>query len=220
MPSSSLSPTVRDARADFFSANDFGDGGYNDAYAEASFGHLTYRVPNPPARAVALKLHDLHHVLTGYDTDWRGEAEISAWEVGSGFDAPPWARMIMLWGMFTGLMLAPVDTVRAFLRGRRSSNLYSRRYDEALLSRELADLEAELGVVPADADPWSGLSGRERLADVVSLGGWVAASLSYGALGLVPSLSLVAFAWMKAVRQAIHWVQCPMGCPMTAARGA
>jgi NADPH:quinone reductase-like Zn-dependent oxidoreductase len=34
--------------------------------------------------AAGVKLHDIHHVLTGYDTTWRGKAEIGAWEIASG----------------------------------------------------------------------------------------------------------------------------------------
>jgi ubiquinone biosynthesis protein Coq4 len=28
-----------------------------------------------------VRLHDLHHLVTGYPTDWKGELEISAWEI-------------------------------------------------------------------------------------------------------------------------------------------
>ena len=36
--------------------------------------------PNGAARVRAVRLHDLHHVATGYATSWVGEAEIGAWE--------------------------------------------------------------------------------------------------------------------------------------------
>ena len=31
-----------------------------------------------------LFLHDIHHLLSDYDTDFRGELEIAAWELSSG----------------------------------------------------------------------------------------------------------------------------------------
>jgi len=32
----------------------------------------------------SVTLHDLHHLVSGYDTSWRGEHEVAAWEIGSG----------------------------------------------------------------------------------------------------------------------------------------
>jgi len=187
--------TVRAARAEFFRTNGFpADGGYGDIDAEAAFGVLTYRVPNPPARAAALRLHDLHHVATDYPTDWRGEAQISAWELASGFGAQPWAWMIMLWGMFTGLMLAPVDTARAFLRGRHSRNLYGVALTPRLLDQPVHELRRELAVIPQERSPWFGRSLRKRAGDLAALLGWSSAALAYGAVGLLPSLALVAYA--------------------------
>ena len=40
--------------------------------------------PNTDSRKRAVPLHDLHHILTGYKTDWMGEAEIGAWELRAG----------------------------------------------------------------------------------------------------------------------------------------
>ena len=31
-----------------------------------------------------MRYHDLHHILTEYDTTWTGEAEVSAWELATG----------------------------------------------------------------------------------------------------------------------------------------
>ncbi len=31
----------------------------------------------------AVRVHDVHHVVTGDGTAWIGEAEIGAWEIGS-----------------------------------------------------------------------------------------------------------------------------------------
>lgn len=164
---------LSDARSRFFARWGFGaDGGYEDAWATAAFGPLEYTVPNLPARVDALRRHDLHHLVTGYDADWQGEAEISAWEIGSGLGPLPYAWLIALWGLFTGLAL-PSRSLRAFARGRRSSNLYRRRLPD--LSQDVALLKRDLGV-PSDAEV--------APEDVLGWGLWSAFALSLGLLAL------------------------------------
>ena len=99
-------PTLLAARADHYARNAFGeDGGFSKTWDEASFGPIPYAVPNPRARARALQVHDFHHVLTGYPTDWRGESMISAWELGSGGAGPyVYAWLIALFGFAVGLL--------------------------------------------------------------------------------------------------------------------
>src|SRR4029079_2157900 len=114
-----MSASVRTARTRFFASNGFPiDGGYDDAWADAQFGPVAYRVPNLPARSRALRIHDLHHLVTGYTTSWRGEAAISAWELGSGWGRHWYAWVIALFGFFTGLVAQPQATLAAFARGR------------------------------------------------------------------------------------------------------
>lgn len=73
------SDTMFDARAQYFEANGFGaDGGYNKTWDLFKLGPIPIPIPNPPARRRALQFHDLNHLLTGYQTDWRGEFEIAA----------------------------------------------------------------------------------------------------------------------------------------------
>lgn len=86
-------------------------------------GPLPIPVPNPPSRPHALKLHDLHHILTGYGTDWRGEYQISGWEVGAGLYRNPVAWMFCLLGLAAGLVVCPRLTVRAYARGRQGRTL-------------------------------------------------------------------------------------------------
>ena len=72
---------VLDARQKYFEENNFGDGGYNDKFVKAIVGPITVYLPNTQTRLKGVKLHDLHHLATGYDTSLLGEAEISAWEL-------------------------------------------------------------------------------------------------------------------------------------------
>ena len=87
-------------------------------------GPVPVPIPNPPARRRALRLHDLHHLLTGYQTNWTGEWQISAWECAGGMhrDAVAWTFCLM--GLTAGMIAAPRLTVRAFARGRRGRSLF------------------------------------------------------------------------------------------------
>jgi hypothetical protein len=167
--------TLARARDDYFRANQFGDdGGYDAAWVDFKLGPIPMPIPNTPARKRAVRFHDLHHALTDYSTDIRGEFEISGWEIGSGCADFVAAWQLNLSGMVGGLFVIPRRTWRAFLRGRQSRNLYRSTYDDALLSRRVGDVRRELGL---DAP-----LGPARASDVV----WFAAALLAGlAIGLV-----------------------------------
>jgi len=78
--------SLRAARAEYFARAGFpADGGYGDAWVKVKIaGRFMPLFPNVAPRVRAVKLHDLHHILTGYGTSWTGEAEIAAWELASG----------------------------------------------------------------------------------------------------------------------------------------
>jgi hypothetical protein len=133
---------LRDARRIYFDANNFGpDGGYASKWVDFKLGKVPFPVPNPPARVRAVRFHDLHHVLTGYDTSTIGEFEISAWEIAAGCKdfAAAWA--LNLSGMFAGMFVAPGRIFRAFVRGRRSRTFYGETF-EPLLELTVADARA------------------------------------------------------------------------------
>jgi len=137
--------TMREALARYFAVNQFGDdGGYNDAWVDFKLGPVPFPFPNTPARIRALRYHDLHHILTDYDTDTRGEFEISAWELGAGCRDFTAAWVLNLGGLAAGLFVAPARVFRAFVRGRRTSSLYGLDY-ERLLASSVADARREAG---------------------------------------------------------------------------
>ena len=76
--------TLRAARDRYFAANGLGEGGYTDRWVRLMAGPVPIWFPNTAARVRAVRLHDLHHVLTAYETTWTGEAELGAWEIASG----------------------------------------------------------------------------------------------------------------------------------------
>jgi hypothetical protein len=137
---------MRDARAIYFAANQFGDdGGYDDAWVDFKLGPIPMPFKNTKARVRAVRFHDLHHILTGFDTDIVGEFEISAWEIAAGCKGFVAAWMLNLGGLAAGLIRAPARTFRAFVRGRRDRSLYGLEF-EPLLDKTVRELrEAQLG---------------------------------------------------------------------------
>ena len=111
-----------------------------------------------------MKLHDLHHVLTGYAADWTGEAEIAAWELGAGCGGHVAAWILNAAALQYGLFIAPRAVLAAMARGRRSRSLYeARELDESMLEEPVGDARARLGI-PEDTKP--------GIADVVALAAW------------------------------------------------
>jgi len=146
------STTLRDARHRYFADNGFGpSGGYDDAWVDFKLGPVPFPFPNTAPRVRAVRLHDLHHILTGYATDLCGELEISAWELGAGCAGMLAAWQLNLGGLALGLFLVPRRTFRAFVRGRRCRTLYRETYDEALLARSVAETRRATGLDPAPA---------------------------------------------------------------------
>ena len=146
--------SVREARARYFADNAFGDdGGYNDTWVVlARVGPIPLGFPNTPGRLRAVRYHDLHHLVTGYDTDFVGEAEIGAWELGGGCGSFTAAWVLNTLVLPIGAIRAPARTQQAWARGARARTLYDRPFDEALLELPLAELREQIGAGP-DEDP-------------------------------------------------------------------
>jgi hypothetical protein len=144
-----------------------------------------------------VRFHDLHHVLTEYRTDWRGEFEIAAWEVAGGVNRYWEGWLLDLLGFACGLLVHPRRVYRAFVRGRRSRNLYSDEWDDAILSRRVGEVRRGLGLDSGAEPP----TGGDRRAFLL----WSAASLlTYAATGFVllaPPLALAGVTlWLWLAR--------------------
>jgi hypothetical protein len=138
--------SLRDARAQYFAIAGFDNGGYDDRWVRLKAGPFSFKFPNTAARVRSVKLHDLHHVLTEYDTSWTGEAEIGAWEIASGCGRHCPAWLLNLGAFAIGLVITPRKTYRAFIRGRRSANLYPSVFREELLDRYVGEMRDELSI--------------------------------------------------------------------------
>lgn len=182
---------LRDARARFFAANagTFGaDGGYDQKWVRLEFGPIPLYLPNTAGRRNAVGLHDLHHIATEYRTDLVGEAEIGAWEVGTGCRDYWHAWVLNLWAFAIGLLIAPRRTFRAFVRGLRSGTLYDSRFDESLLDQTVGALRERLRLNDVILKP----SAREIAQFIL----WSTVSVMAIILGAAPIIAVVVIALM------------------------
>ncbi|MGF1465610.1 MAG: hypothetical protein ACFCGT_05710 [Sandaracinaceae bacterium] len=151
--------TVERARDAYLAENGFTPEAYDDRWTEAVVGPLRLYVPNTRRHRWAIRLHDLHHAVTGYGTDLAGEGEVSAWELRRGLQGVgPYIASIVVAGVLAGLLVAPKRTLAAWRSsGRASGSLFqlARPYEE-LLGLPLGELRVELGV------PRGGLADRPR----------------------------------------------------------
>lgn len=139
--------SVGQARSEYFAANHFGEGGYDNDYIESKVGPFTIRRSNNQTRRKGLRIHDLHHIATGYSTTLLGEAEVSAWELGSGgaglYSAVEWYLYL---GVLTGLLINPLAVRRAYKRGKSCKNLYTLAFDDNMLNWTVGELREKLGL--------------------------------------------------------------------------
>jgi hypothetical protein len=156
MPYYAPDAVIRDARERYFAIAGFDNGGYDDKWVRLKVGPLAVKFPNTAARVRSVKLHDIHHILTEYDTSWTGEAEIGAWEIASGCGRHAVAWTLNLGAFGIGLVIAPGKTYRAFIRGRHSRNLYPTVFREELLDERVGPLRDELSIRSETprATPW------------------------------------------------------------------
>ena len=118
--------SVAEAQARFFDANGMpADGGYAARRWAIKLGWLEIPVPNFRWRRRAVPIHDLHHIVTGYECSPIGEMEIAAWECAAGGFSNPFATLFCMPLVALGAPIAPTRVFTAFLIGRRSRTLYS-----------------------------------------------------------------------------------------------
>ena len=150
---------VSEARERYFAENGFSAATYTARWATFKLGPIPLAFPNTKSRKAAIPMHDLHHIATGYATTFTGEAEISAWELGGGCGPYLAAWVLDGLGALLGLAIAPMRTIRAFRRGRRTRNLYQRGWSNALLDLTVDELREQIGVAPGVASKSESLQG-------------------------------------------------------------
>jgi hypothetical protein len=185
--------TLREARALYFEINNFPGGGYDERWVKMKAGPIPIWFPNIKARQLAVRFHDLHHVLTEYETTWKGETEIGAWEVATGI-GPFWVGWVLdLLAFAVGLVINPRGVYRAFMRGRHSENLYhDMTFNDELLARRVGAMRRALRL--------DGGEGSVTRRDVAAFVAWsfasVAAYFAAGGVLLAPFIvALVLLLW-------------------------
>jgi hypothetical protein len=163
--------SLRDARNLFFKRGNLGaDGGYSSRWVRVESKPIAFYFPNCRSRVAAARLHDLHHIVAEYDTDWAGEAEIAGWEIASGCTHYYAAWILNLGAFAAGLIIAPGSLFRAFVRGRHArTNLYHRGFSELQLrDMTVGMLRARLAVGASSV--------KVRASDAVMFAFWSAAA--------------------------------------------
>ncbi len=140
------------------------DSGVSLRWVQVRWLGVPVAFPNFDARRAILVAHDVHHLLTGYPTTWRGEAEIGGFEIASGCKAYWAAWLFNAGGLLFGLGLCPVRTWRGFVRGRHCRNIYGAAIAD-VLSQRVVDARRDLGLdQPVPAGTWR---------EAVAFAGWI-----------------------------------------------
>ena len=105
---------------------------YKDDWFRFYIGHRSFRILRLGGAIRSIAVHDAHHLLTGYGTDMRGEAELTGWELASGGCGRHWIMWIdRIIAIPTLMLFFPRASLRAIQRGRNERNLYRIDFDEA-----------------------------------------------------------------------------------------
>jgi len=138
--------TLREARNIFYQENGFPvDGGISqDRWSPIGCRDLKVYLPNFKWRRKAVPIHDLHHILTGYEFCPTGEFQMSAWEFAAGRYPNIYSTLFCIPLVGMGALLIPRRTFAAFVRGRRSKTLYFEMDYEKLLNRTIQDLRKDV----------------------------------------------------------------------------
>ena len=144
------SEIIQDALQRYFDHYHFNNGGYFDKWFKIKFfGPFVLTLPNIKARVDAVKLHDIHNLLTEYVADLRGESEIGAWEIAAGCGKYYVGWVLNSGTLVYGTVIWPGRIYKAFMAGRHCSCLYhdtAYQYNQELLSKKVGELRNEFGI--------------------------------------------------------------------------
>ncbi|MEO5564589.1 MAG: hypothetical protein ABIR18_14175 [Chitinophagaceae bacterium] len=122
------------------------DGGQSSSYVRIEFTEKFFLYfPNFDTRRKAVFKHDVHHIATGYTSTFKGETEISAWELASGCKRYWAAYALDLHAVMIGMLFNPAGVYKAFIKGRNTRNLYADIFtDEQLIDMPLHEIKDSL----------------------------------------------------------------------------
>jgi hypothetical protein len=142
---------VRAARDHYLASNGLSTDSYSSPLFRLGIGRVIFNLPNPGL----LPWHDLHHIVTGFETDVIGEAEISVYELRCGCRSVM-VHILCIGAILIGFFIAPKRIINAWKGSKGARTLYytARPYEE-LLEMDVTDLRLHLGI------PAEGLVGIE-----------------------------------------------------------
>ncbi len=148
--------SVRDGLRDYLLENSFTEADYTQPTFRLKVLGKNIDVPNGPNRQWAIPIHDLHHVATGYGTDFVGEGEIAVWELRGGCRTPV-VYFLNLVAAAIGTLLAPRRIWAAFCASKSARAIYRSDLNrERILEMPIGTLREHLGI------PTEGLARGER----------------------------------------------------------
>lgn len=122
-----------------------GDGGYNDDWFTIKMGLIKIKLPNITSRKKAVRIHDIHHVINGYEATIKGEAEIGMWELVSGCGTYSVAWILNLMSISYGLLLYPKAMYQAFMLAFPiQNNYYHFGIDDSIYIQRLGDIRINI----------------------------------------------------------------------------
>jgi hypothetical protein len=129
-------------------------------------------IPNFDARRKAVIKHDIHHITTGYSAgSMLGEAEIGAWEIASGINGYWAAYVLDIAGAMYGLLISPRKVFKAFVRGRRTKNLYLDQFSiPQSLGMTIGEMQSQLLLDKHSTDTKAKFSDYLRFAGFITVG--------------------------------------------------
>ena len=90
----------------------------------AQLGHFVIPLPNFKWRREVIDRHDVHHLITGYDTSPSGELQLAAWELGAKCYSSLGAKTLCFLLALMGLATQPYNIISAYKKGCSKATLY------------------------------------------------------------------------------------------------
>lgn len=165
--------TIQQQLNEFYQVNNFGEeGGANQNWVWFKFGLISLPLYNFKQRRELIWVHDLNHLVTGYQTNWRGESSISAWEASTGGWGFNFVWILILSAFGIGVCLYPRTTFQAFVRGRYTRGPMNLKLSKKqIIELKISELKYQLGF---SNEPIY----KANRSDVLSFTGWAFLSLA------------------------------------------
>jgi hypothetical protein len=138
--------TISQSLQQFYKENNFKeDGGESDAFFELKFRYFTLKLPNGQYRKDVIYIHDIQHVLYNCDTNWKGEAFIAGWEIGTKMWKHLPIGLVSLWAMGFCLLNYPKEVFKGYQEGINTIGVIDLKIEkEALLKMSLPELRKRI----------------------------------------------------------------------------